>query len=487
MTFKESIAQQQIANDLIDAHLGGDSTNLLSSSAIFVRQGEIWADLGIQAGVDNTGVVECSAAIQTAMNAAAAIGIGVYARGTYKINNTVTINGHADFGDATFNYVGAAIGTDLPGTANFIQDGVAIAIGSPSSVNNGLRVVAPAVINTNKTIVGWSQVQFTKGIVVCNADHCDITITQVTNFHYGLVVAGSVFGGAGHGTQMTDFRGPLHLDNNMINLICAAVDGVSSALSGWTNQCRVFGGRMSHNSAEGSVVVGTRHVLIPKGHKNIVNGWSFIGTDLETPDVVEYHMEHESQYMIMMGCRWENTGGTAHRRIWNRTASKNNLILFGFNAGQLTQVNEATSEQFEVWSEVDLRILSSMTAENQAGSSLPILTGLAAGATVAGDDPATAYAFVLTSLMYIGKRPADSFGRVQLDHTNGQIEFGQGSAAPTVTIGALNVAGTQTLDLEGQATTTSASAGGASALPATPTGYLNIVLNGGVRKIPYYQ
>lgn len=37
------------------------------------------------------------------------------------------------------------------------------------------------------------------------------------------------------------------------------------------------------------------------------------------------------------------------------------------------------------------------------------------------------------------------------------------------------------------ATTTSATAGGATALPATPTGYLTVAINGTSRKIPYYS
>jgi hypothetical protein len=487
MTFKESIAQQQIANDLIDAHLGGDTTNLMTATQPFVRQNEIWADLSIQAGVDNTGVIECSAAINTALTAAVALGLRVYGRGTYKISSTVTIVGSVDFGDATFNYNGVASGTDLPGTANFIQDGVAVSIGTPSAVSSGLRVVLPTVINTNKTILGWSQVLYSKGIAVINCDHCDITITRVNNFNYGIIVAGSVIAGAGKGTQMTDFRGPIALDNNLINFACAPVNGVGTADSGWTNQCRMWGGKMSHNSAEGSVVSGCRHILMNKGSKNIIDGWLFSATDLESADVVEYHIEQEAQYLILLGCRFENTGGFAHRKLWNRGVAKNNLILFGFNSGQLNQVNEVGVEQFEVWSEVNINVLSSITVENQTSSALALFTGMPAGAAIAGSDPATAYGIAISANQYTGKRTGDSFGRVQLDHQNGQIEFGQGAAAPTVTLGALNISGTQMLDLEGQATTTSASTGGATALPALPTGYLNVVLNGGVRKIPYYQ
>ena len=56
--------------------------------------------------------------------------------------------------------------------------------------------------------------------------------------------------------------------------------------------------------------------------------------------------------------------------------------------------------------------------------------------------------------------------------------------------GALTVATTLSVGgavtLTGQTTTTSATAGGATALPATPTGYLSLSLNGATVKVPYY-
>lgn len=46
--------------------------------------------------------------------------------------------------------------------------------------------------------------------------------------------------------------------------------------------------------------------------------------------------------------------------------------------------------------------------------------------------------------------------------------------------GALNIPGTCTT------TTTAPAAGGAGALPATPAGYVNVVINGVTRKLAYY-
>jgi hypothetical protein len=42
-------------------------------------------------------------------------------------------------------------------------------------------------------------------------------------------------------------------------------------------------------------------------------------------------------------------------------------------------------------------------------------------------------------------------------------------------------------DIVGDLSTTIGSAGGASALPATPTGYVNVNVDGTIRKIPYYN
>lgn len=54
-----------------------------------------------------------------------------------------------------------------------------------------------------------------------------------------------------------------------------------------------------------------------------------------------------------------------------------------------------------------------------------------------------------------------------------------------VSIGQAGGTGTR-IRLNTDETTTSPSAGGAGALPATPAGYISVSINGTARKVPYY-
>jgi hypothetical protein len=66
-----------------------------------------------------------------------------------------------------------------------------------------------------------------------------------------------------------------------------------------------------------------------------------------------------------------------------------------------------------------------------------------------------------------------------------QAETVRDAAAALNTNG--NHAGPAVEWLTGEFGTSVGAAGGASALPATPTGYLSILVNGAVKKIPYYN
>jgi hypothetical protein len=61
-------------------------------------------------------------------------------------------------------------------------------------------------------------------------------------------------------------------------------------------------------------------------------------------------------------------------------------------------------------------------------------------------------------------------------------DFGNQNLTTTGTITSGNI-----VISSGTTATTVGAAGGASALPATPLGYISISINGSIRKIPYYN
>lgn len=380
-------------------------------------------------GADPTGVADSTTALQAAADAAATAGQTVYApTGTFKTSSTVTITGDADLHLATFNYTPAAAG------------GIAVQVGNPASQLFRARVWLPILVNTKKTTTGWAQtgVASSVGVQVSNAYSCSLFFPRVNNFETGVKVSGHP-NPAIQGTQQCDFH-PLHLDNNKVNFAVSPESNTATTDSGWANQNTVVGGRMTHNSSEGSQVTGTRQVVFSDCF-NIVNGWSFYGTSLESPDVVEYHAECYGQYIIFDGCRWENTGGDTHRRVWSRGTAKNNWIIGGFNAGQITQSKESTAYPFRRLDDIQATYagggsaIPALLVENQNSSTQPAVTVLEAGSTLAGDAPSTAYAVQVTAQDLRGKRKADTNERLRADFLNGRIYLNDATGAVTGYIG----------------------------------------------------
>lgn len=372
-------------------------------------------------GIDLTGnTTHTAAQVQVWLDAGAP-----YAAGTIKCSGTVTIKDNADLHLLKWNYTGTT--------------GVAIQVGDPAATLTRKTILLPDLTATAKTANGWNQVAGTIGVQITNCYTCSITFPHITNFETGVLVTARPVGAAYQGTQHCSFY-PLHLDNNKVNFAITPLQGTAQLDSGWSNQCTVVGGRFSHNSNEGVQVSGTRNLLISDCF-NIINGWVFYNTSLETPDVVEYHVECFGQYIILDGCRFENTGGDTHRRVWSRGTAKSNWIRGGFNAGQITQVKDATALPFRRSDEVSTTMsgggatVPTLIVENAFSSTAPALTIMGGGASLAGDSPDTAYAVRATAQKWSGKRPTDTNDRLQMDYLNGRVYVGDATAAPVGYIG----------------------------------------------------
>lgn len=381
-----------------------------------VSQGDLAFNLRDQPGVVGDGKADDTAALQAALDQSAAFGARAYAHGTFKITDTVQISENADFQNAKFVYVGT---------------GVAIKVGVRSGYSIRKSVRLPHVVAATKGVNGWGAVRGSVGVLVQNCYNVDLTVPHVQNFETGLVVAGY-----GAGTSYCNVALG-QLDNNLRNLRFTA------DATGWANQNNFMGGRLSHNSDEGSVVPGSRHILIDS-LPNRVNNNSFWGTSIESPNVVEYHLDCAGNDNYWMNCRWENTGSGA-RVVW-RANSIGNVIAHGFGSHTIVETKEAQTANM-LLTRARSRMVGDggggptrdavLALENSASSAAAALRVMAAGAERSGVERSTDWAVEVSAHKLRGKRPTDRHERVGLDHVRGRVYVGGGSTAPTRYFGAV--------------------------------------------------
>jgi hypothetical protein len=355
--------------------------------------------------------------IQAAATSAATFGTRLTVAGTVTTATTLTLQCDADLSGLTINYSGTS---------------TAVIFGNASAAFFRKTVKMPKVIATAKTNTGWAQVAGAVGIDIVNCYACTITVPYVQNFETGLQLRGAASNGS---QQNTVHIG--HLDNNKQNLV------FTGDATGWANENHFYGGRCSHSSSEGSQVAGTRHVVL-QNLANPVNGNSFYGVSLESPDVVEYHIEAaNAQWQTFVSSRFENTGGDTHRRILSSGNSKNNRLLGGAYAGNVTQVITSPALPFDIDTpEMTTKhggtsTVPTLLLENVTSSTAPAFTIMAAGAGAAGSDPSAAYCVKATANTWAGKRSTDAAGsdRLIMDFQNGRLYLGDATAAPVGYIG----------------------------------------------------
>lgn len=278
-----------------------------------VSKGELVVNLRDGDGVVGDGRADDSDALQRAVDGAAKLGARVFANGTFRITRTLQLSGNTDLSDATLVFDG---------------DGTAVLVGTPVGRSFRINVRLPRVVAARKTGRGWDRVAGSVGVAVQNCYNLDLTVPHVQGFETGLLVVGKGAGVAYCNVTLG------HLDNNRTNL------RLTADATGWANQNNFYGGRLSHNSAEGIRVAGSRHILIDQTTAK-VNGNSFWGASLESVDIVEYALDCAGVDNYFMNCRWEN-GGTGARVLW-RANSVGNVIAYGPYANGVVETNEAGS------------------------------------------------------------------------------------------------------------------------------------------------
>lgn len=402
------------------------------------------------------------ATVQAAATAAASSGKRLYAAGEYTTDQTLTLECDADLSGLTINYTGS---------------GVACRVGKTSGRLQVVNVRAPKVTTGKAAGGGWASVAGTVGIELANLYSSQVLIPYVSGFETGLLCTAYGSNGTVHNTVTIG-----HLENNKVNQRVTAGDS-----DAWCNQNVFLGGRFSHFSDEGSEVSGARHVQIDQT-VHMVNTNTWIGASFEG-DTPDYHAAISGVENLFENCRWEVSGGA--RVLWHGGAA-GNMILRGYEAHLINESFSSAGTGNLIWSRNRGRFNGSgstsgvLLLENTSSSSYPADVVLGTGATNAGADPATAYAVARSAVMTRMKRTTDAEDRLQLDHANGKVLFGDGSSAPVRAIWFVPANGS--LRLDGFATRTSgvATGGSAQTLPAAPTGYLRVNIDGTNRDIPYY-
>lgn len=407
---------------------------------------------GVKLGAEVVPGALTFAALQNAANLAATNGRTLYAAGSITTDQTLVITSDTELGALTYNYTGL---------------GVAVRVGASATSLFRRKGTLPRVVQSAISGAGtWTDSKV--GIQLVNNDTCIWTMPHVKNFGVGLEEVGD---NRGHAYNTITIG---HLENNKINHRYRALG------TGWANQNTHIGGRFGQNSGEGVAVAGCRHVQLVAADANAINTNTWVGSSFEgnTP---EFHADVSGTSNMFLNCRWEASAGAKVR--WANNAV-NNQILYGYVTNLIIQTHGAGATRNHVLGATQMIIPTSLGTmfESSAGNDGATDYVMGSGGIAAGTDPATGYAVKRTANTTRMKRPADAFDRVRLDHVNGRVYLGDGSAEPTSYIGSAG----SLIRIETTTGTAAPDAGAAGALPATPAGYMSVYVGGAVRKIPYY-
>lgn len=344
-------------------------------------------------------------------------------------------------------------------------------------LNGELRL--PRVVNSAKVVgAGWATFQV--GVDLANLYQAEIFIPEILGFDTGLWLGGFVEGCVHNDVHV------LILNNNKRGV---RIGG--KATTGWANQNNLRLDRCFMNTAEGVAVAGTRHLWfapfnVALNDVSWPNGNTVTGASVEG-DGPEYLVELAGNNQVLENCRFEATVPrvlqTGHAAA---TKTYENLILGGygsisivFSSAGIVQTTSVINPRKSSLTGDDVV----MNLQNVGGSALPQLQGFdaAAGSTLNKDSAATDWNYRLSAQKLSGKGRLDVAAKVELDFVNGLATAGELRATSNATA----VAAGQ-ISIGKNTQTTVGAAGGASALPATPTGYLRFFLGATEFVVPYY-
>jgi len=365
-------------------------------------------------GTAYASMTDSAAAIRTAIAEAATLGVPVVGTGRFRVDSTVTLASDADFTGAEFVCSDTAI-------SPVVRIGSAV----NGTVVNRIRVVAPKVIQAAKTTTGWTGASV--GIEIANLYASHIAIPLVRYFTTGLLLTSYVEGTVYNKIDLG------HLENNKVNLKLLPAD-----TGAWVNENIIISGRCQHESAEGTGVSGTRHVLVtyPTGG-NPANNNRFIAVSLEG-NVNEYNVECIGQHNIWDWCRWESTTPKVYFNQVSATEFANsNMIRGGYDSYKIVFTESTNSkgkynsvQHRNGWHLVGNSSSGVMVLENATSGASPSLLIMPPGSGPSADKT-TDWLGSLAGTIWQTKQVADTQPRWKMAATTGKQEWGPGgSTAP---------------------------------------------------------
>ena len=368
----------------------------------------LFALLNIAAGVDPTGVAECSTAIQTEIDRASSAGLILIGTGTYKISAKVVLKGNCDLSRCTFNVYGT------PAIALEVSTGSAA---NPTTILSNATVHTPALINYTKPATGWAGQGI--GLRLVNNQTCEIHVGKVQEFAVGLQLT-SYGQGCVYNTIFCK-----QLYNNKIQVELAPGNAAA-----WTNENTITGGSALFISGEGTNVSGTRTVKTTYfAAGQIINNNRFLGFTFEG-DVQEYHVEDQGINQTYAFCRWE---ATANKVYFNATpiapsGMEGHVIIGGYAPNGITTTYAGTVAQVSVLvgrkqGELILDQGQQVAAVN--GDTTPVMTVFPSTVTEPWEktSASTDWLVQLSGRLLAGKRTGDGVSsyRAALDFLNGRV------------------------------------------------------------------
>lgn len=382
-------------------------------------------------GATGNGTTDDTAAIQSAIQYAAANDVRLTGSGSFKISSKIVINCAFDGSDMTFLVYGA------PSVAVEISTGSAINPTDIFSLATELGIILPSVINMTKPATGW--VGQGIGVRYVNVQNMKITERLVENFSIGIQAI-SYSQGCGYNTIQGGY-----LRNNKVNRQIVNGDN-----TGFTNRWDYYGGRYFHSSSEGTEVAGVYHIEVVAGSSGLViNDHNFFGASLEGV-AEQYHVINGGLFINFFGCRWESSspGGIKVHLAYNGISGQGSIGIFNGRGASREGINitadPGAAKRINLQSTSGGNMISTPNTyvlKNSNSSASPSIAVYDAATDHLVADPLTDYAVSIAAHAISGKRETDSENRIEVDTQNGRIYFGSGSAAPTQYIARLGTAG----------------------------------------------
>lgn len=347
--------------------------------------------------------------------------------GEFSINDKIVIKGSFDGSRATFT------------TRTAIPVAVELSTGDGENPVTIVRladeetVILPNVINGTKPVTGWLGQGI--GVRYVNVQNTKIVERLVENFTIG-VQATAYTQGCGYNTVTAGY-----LRNNKINRQFTVGDA-----SGFTNRWDLIGGRYFHSSAEGTETAGVMHFdVVPNAVGNIINDINHFGGSLEGI-TQQYHLRLGGSNINLFGIRLETksaSGGIKVHLDSAGLAGQGEACGLHYGRGinataiNVTRGAQVANPSFTINSTQGQSSKTSIGTpqmfQSTSSSNQPSIA-VFAPTTSSSADAITKYSMALSANKLMGKKESDLFNRVEINGQDGNISFGDGTSAPTLSI-----------------------------------------------------